>query len=170
MKSRKAFTLIELLIVIAIIGILSTVLFISLNSARKKAQDAKVKSDIASLSTALEIIKVDRNPALSSLRGLVDNTTTNDDTNINRWRDGGNSVLTVANPSESEYGTRLVPKLPANPINGGFYKIAGSAAKGYVLFANLNGTQKFWCNQNGNGMLIENKSEGDAAALCISIL
>ena len=52
---NKGFTLIELLIVIAIIGILSSVVLASLNSARGKGANAAVKSGLASLRNQAEI-------------------------------------------------------------------------------------------------------------------
>lgn len=54
-KYTKAFTLIELLVVISIIGFLSSVVLASLNSARNKAVDAKVISDLKAITTALEL-------------------------------------------------------------------------------------------------------------------
>lgn len=53
--NRKGFTLIELLVVIAIIGILSSIAIVYLSDARQKANDSKVKSNVTTASTQLEL-------------------------------------------------------------------------------------------------------------------
>jgi len=54
-KGQKGFTLIELLVVIAIIGILATIVLVSLNTARSKARDVRRISDLRQVALALEM-------------------------------------------------------------------------------------------------------------------
>jgi len=54
-KKEKGFTLIEMLVVIVVIGILATIVLVSVSSGRKKAQATKAKTDMAELSKAFEM-------------------------------------------------------------------------------------------------------------------
>ena len=53
-NSRSGFTIIEMLVVIAIIGILSAIIITNLTSSKAKARDAKRVSDLAQIQLALE--------------------------------------------------------------------------------------------------------------------
>lgn len=61
-KSKKAFSLVELLIVITIIGILSTIVLNSLSTSRARAYDSKVKQHLSSFRTAAEIYANNQEP------------------------------------------------------------------------------------------------------------
>lgn len=56
---KSAFTLIELLIVITIIGILATFVVVSFTSAQQKTRDARRKADLDAIKKALELFQTD---------------------------------------------------------------------------------------------------------------
>ena len=74
MNNKKGFTLIELLVVVAIIGLLASVVVVSLGGARVGARDARRAGDVAQLRTALELYASDNNGAYpAALSALAPN-------------------------------------------------------------------------------------------------
>ena len=61
MLLKNAFTLIELLIVVAIIGILAAIAVPNFLNAQVRAKIAKVESEMKSIDTALESYRLDNN-------------------------------------------------------------------------------------------------------------
>ena len=75
MRKWRAFTLVELLVVVAIIGILATVVVISYSGAQKKARDARRKSDVNTISQAAQLFFTDNGTYKISMKTVVNGTT-----------------------------------------------------------------------------------------------
>lgn len=132
MKKTKGFTLIELLVVIAIIGILATVILVSLNSARSKSRDARRVSDLRQVSLALEMYASENAtypPAASC----------------------GTTSASFNTMAGTLVTAGFLPSVPADPAASAtlYYAYAGSTSD-YVLKATL---------ENTNSDLLDNDLE-----------
>jgi type II secretion system protein G len=125
-KYKKGFTLIELLVVIAIIGLLASIVLVSLNSARQKARDSRRLTDIRQVALALELYADTNNSAYPTVTGCT----------AANWSGTMTTCLegTGAAPCNVSYMTRV----PVDPSNGAtyFYAYASTGAD-YVLKGRL---------------------------------
>lgn len=94
--------------VIAIIGLLSTLAVVALNNARSKGRDAKRVSDIATIQTALELYFADSN-------SYPDGKTAAETLGVA----GALTLSKTGGFSDAISGTTYMGKVPANPTPGG---------------------------------------------------
>lgn len=73
---RRAFTLVELLVTIGIIGILASTVVVNVSRSRGKARDARRKADLKALQTALEAFNDDNGSYPSTNNQFLLETTT----------------------------------------------------------------------------------------------
>ena len=77
MKKRKGFTLAEILIVVALLGILMTVLLVSVGSYFDKTRETGVRNDFNNMKTAIEVV-MRENSGLPKKSGASTGDTTKD--------------------------------------------------------------------------------------------
>jgi len=102
-KNRRAFTLIEILVVVAIIATLASVVVLTLSGKTDEAREARAKSDISTLETAVEAFRLDmrRYPAQDEgLAVLVHRPETEE---AGRWK-GPYVKRLIRDPWDTPYG------------------------------------------------------------------
>ncbi len=120
---KKAFTLIEVLVVIAILGVLMTISIFALNSARQNARDARRKADLEAIRAALEIYRSDCFSYPLAVTDQVPTPLIGDDISSSQCL----STNIYANST------------PQDPSTGRIYRYARLTATRYELCASLEG-------------------------------
>lgn len=116
MKRRRAFTLVELLIVIAIIAILAALIFPAFNSARESARRTSCTSNLHQIGLAVALYRSDEREFPASLAALLGSSQNLD-----------NSSPNVANPRAVDVngtacGTNAADSTCPNPGGTGYMK------------------------------------------------
>lgn len=123
---KRGFTLIELLVVIAVIGLLASIVLVSMTGVRQKARDAKGQSDLRQIMQAFEM-KYSDNEVYPDLPDTITNIAPND--------------------------TRLAPYITPTPYTNGVrtyqWYDGGSNQKFCVLFQYEAKSGYFTCSNRG---------------------
>ncbi|MDP3093948.1 MAG: type II secretion system protein [bacterium] len=115
-QSGAGFTLVELLVVIAVIGLLASIVLVSMGSAREKARDARRQADIRQIGTAMELYYSDNSEKYLSATG------------------GANTVTAIPNPCSATLC--YLPDVPNDPQDT-------AATRQYTWVANSADLQKY---------------------------
>jgi prepilin-type N-terminal cleavage/methylation domain-containing protein len=150
MNYKKGFTLLELLVVVAIIGVLSTIVLVSLSDSRIRAADAGVKSNLRNAVSQAEIFYNTNTAAPSSYASVC----TNGDGGGTLGANGiGLHVLTAAkNIGLSSYATNGTGTLATATCNDN--------ANSWAAEVPLRADGQMWCVDSSGKSKQENSTIG----------
>ncbi len=133
--NKRGFTLIELLVVIAIIGILASIVLVSLNGARGKGRDAKRVAEMQQMFRAIELVGTDNSTGFSGCATA-----------------GYNVASDCTSPALSQFDdpSGVATACGASPTEACDYTVSNRAGTGAPLFNNWQ--IKTWL-ETGNGGL-----------------
>lgn len=143
-EMRKGFTLIEMLIVIVIVGILSSLVLVGLGPVQRQGRDARRLSDLKQTQTALELFY--------AKKGVYPPTS-----------DWSTLKSTIA---DANIGVKSLPNDPSEPARSYHY---GSDGSSYVLGAELEDENNPNLKDDVDGTVngVNCADDGDVAMYCI---
>lgn len=132
LTARQGFTLIEILIVVAIIGILASVVLVGLGPVQKQGRDARRISDLKQVQTGLELFYAKNGHYPDATNSITD------------WASLQSALTT---------GGIGVSNVPADPNPTSPYQY-GTNSTSYVLGASLEDTNNAALNGDVDGALV----------------
>ncbi len=108
-KRTSAFTLVEIMIVVAIIALLAAIAVPGFLRARKRSQATKILNDLRMIDSAVDQYAIETNKTSGSTVAITDWT--------NYTKKGSNLYNSGADLFGASYGTQTVDSLPAVPAS-----------------------------------------------------
>ena len=129
MHNNKAFTLVEILIVVIILGILAAIVIPQFTEASNEARDSAVRSDLQTIRSQVELYKIQH---LDQYPGETDsNNTTIEVTDSNAFKDDLTAMTNEAGGTSSPTLGPYLGSFPKNPF------ITDAALKDLVTFGTV---------------------------------
>jgi prepilin-type N-terminal cleavage/methylation domain-containing protein len=108
-KRRGGFTLVEIMIVVAIIALLAAIAVPGFLRARKRSQASRVINDLRLIDSAVDQYAIENNKASGQIVNITDWT--------KYLKAGTNLYLTASDILGQPYGPQTVDKLPSVPVS-----------------------------------------------------
>jgi prepilin-type N-terminal cleavage/methylation domain-containing protein len=106
-RSHSAFTLVEIMIVVAIIALLAAIAVPGFLRARKRSQASRVLNDLRLIDNACDMYAIENNKATGATINVADWT--------KYMKAGTNLYLTGKDILSHDYGSQLVDDIPSVP-------------------------------------------------------
>ncbi|MFA6251911.1 MAG: prepilin-type N-terminal cleavage/methylation domain-containing protein [Candidatus Paceibacterota bacterium] len=129
---NKGFTLIELLVVIAIIGILAGIIVVSMGTAQKQANDAKIQATMNQMRTAAQIYYINNSNRYVAASAIP-------------FTSAANSACTLASTVVADTNFNALCT-SADSVAGTLEVVVGTDGAGWCAVGQLtNVTTEYWC-------------------------
>lgn len=155
-RALRGFSLIELLVVITIIGILSTVIVVSINDARNRSVDSSVKENLHTVRNQAELYHSNRGTyGTAAATASVTNGPTYNATGAN---------FIIADRQANEAFDEAIDQ------GGQSYYAIGVSGQSWAVAVRMRApvTTSYWCiDSQGTGKTITSTSLGGGAAVAV---
>ena len=166
LRSRRAFTLIEVLIVVVILGIVASVIIPQFSATPYAAKESALRADLVQLRSQIQLYRFQHD-------GVFPNGTADNVVKQLTWASTLDGNTAAAGTAGYPYGPYLIGQLPTNPFNGGNGVLVKSSAISStdVDPTAMQGSVKVgWIYSSYTGQVIANSTGNAGSGIALSAL